>query len=182
MFGSTYCCEQLFSKMKYTKSHLRSQLSDRHLNDILLLSTSSIDVTLDGASMSMEVDTGSARSIISESTYQKLWPHGKGQVLHSSKVVLRTYTGEKVRPKGSVNVEVVQGGMKLSSPCCGTRGWPCPRGLWLASSHRSAMALQCSEQGGYRGRILTPVQRWAWRVNRCWSESKHAGMLSAMVF
>ena len=24
MFGSTYCCEQLFSKMKYTKSHLRS--------------------------------------------------------------------------------------------------------------------------------------------------------------
>ncbi|XP_076041961.1 general transcription factor II-I repeat domain-containing protein 2-like [Oratosquilla oratoria] len=30
MFGSTYCCEQLISKMKYTKSHLRSQLSDRH--------------------------------------------------------------------------------------------------------------------------------------------------------
>ncbi|KAG0727511.1 General transcription factor II-I repeat domain-containing protein 2 [Chionoecetes opilio] len=43
MFGSTYCCEQLFSKIKYTKSRIRSQLSDRHLNDILLLSTSSID-------------------------------------------------------------------------------------------------------------------------------------------
>ncbi|XP_076062397.1 general transcription factor II-I repeat domain-containing protein 2-like [Oratosquilla oratoria] len=43
MFGSTYCCEQLFSKMKYTKSHLRSQLSDRHLNDIILLSTSTIE-------------------------------------------------------------------------------------------------------------------------------------------
>ncbi|KAG0724254.1 General transcription factor II-I repeat domain-containing protein 2 [Chionoecetes opilio] len=43
MFGSTYCCEQLFKKMKYTKSRIRSQLSDRHLNDILLLSTSSID-------------------------------------------------------------------------------------------------------------------------------------------
>ncbi|XP_076047236.1 general transcription factor II-I repeat domain-containing protein 2-like [Oratosquilla oratoria] len=38
----TYCCEQLFSKVKYTKSHLHSQLSDRHLNDILLLSTSTI--------------------------------------------------------------------------------------------------------------------------------------------
>ncbi|KAG0726949.1 General transcription factor II-I repeat domain-containing protein 2B [Chionoecetes opilio] len=36
MFGSTYCCEQLFSKMKYTKSRIRSQLSDRHLNDIPL--------------------------------------------------------------------------------------------------------------------------------------------------
>ncbi|XP_076059507.1 general transcription factor II-I repeat domain-containing protein 2-like [Oratosquilla oratoria] len=43
MFGSTYCCEQLFFKMKYMKSHLRSQLSDRHLNDILLLSTSTIE-------------------------------------------------------------------------------------------------------------------------------------------
>ncbi|KAG0724005.1 hypothetical protein GWK47_041541 [Chionoecetes opilio] len=41
MFGSTYC-EQLFSKINYTKSRLRSQLSDRHLNDILLLSISSI--------------------------------------------------------------------------------------------------------------------------------------------
>ncbi|KAG0720046.1 General transcription factor II-I repeat domain-containing protein 2 [Chionoecetes opilio] len=43
MFGSTYSCEQLFKKMKYTKSCIQSQLSDRHLNDILLLSTSSID-------------------------------------------------------------------------------------------------------------------------------------------
>ena len=42
MFGGTYCCEQLFSKMKYTKSRLRSLLSDRHLNNILLLSSSSI--------------------------------------------------------------------------------------------------------------------------------------------
>jgi len=33
MFGSTYRCEQLFSKMKHTKSHLRSQLTNQHLND-----------------------------------------------------------------------------------------------------------------------------------------------------
>ena len=43
MFGGTHCCEQLFSKMKYTKSRLRSLLSDSHLNDILLLSSSSIE-------------------------------------------------------------------------------------------------------------------------------------------
>ena len=43
MFGGTYCCEQLFSKMKYTKSRLRSMLSDRHLNDILVLSNSPIE-------------------------------------------------------------------------------------------------------------------------------------------
>ncbi|KAK8380908.1 hypothetical protein O3P69_008078 [Scylla paramamosain] len=40
--ANTYSCEQLFSKMKYTKSRLLSQLSDRYLNDILLLSASSI--------------------------------------------------------------------------------------------------------------------------------------------
>ena len=43
MFGGSYCCEQLFSKMKYMKSRLRSLLSDHHLNDILLLSSSSND-------------------------------------------------------------------------------------------------------------------------------------------
>ena len=47
MFGSIYCCEQLFSKMKYMKSHLRSQLSDSHLNAILLLSTSSIELDIE---------------------------------------------------------------------------------------------------------------------------------------
>ena len=42
MFGSTYCCEQLFSKMKIVKYRYRAQLSDEHLNHILLLSSSSI--------------------------------------------------------------------------------------------------------------------------------------------
>ena len=43
MFGVTRCCEQLFSKMKYMESRLRSLLSARHPNDILLLSSSSIE-------------------------------------------------------------------------------------------------------------------------------------------
>ena len=43
VFGGTYCCEQFFFKMKYTKYRLRSLLSDRHLNDIILLSSSSIE-------------------------------------------------------------------------------------------------------------------------------------------
>ena len=41
-FGSTYCCEQLFSRMKLTKSKSRAQLTDGHLNDMLLLSVSSV--------------------------------------------------------------------------------------------------------------------------------------------
>ena len=41
-FGSTYCCEQLFSRMKLTKSKSRAQVTDGHLNDVLLLSVSSV--------------------------------------------------------------------------------------------------------------------------------------------
>ena len=47
MFGGTYCCEQLFSKMKCTKSPLRSLLSDRHINGIPLLSSSTIEPDID---------------------------------------------------------------------------------------------------------------------------------------
>ena len=43
MLGGTYCYEQLFSKMKYITSLLPSLLSDFHVNDILLLSSSSIE-------------------------------------------------------------------------------------------------------------------------------------------
>ena len=40
--GSTYYCEQLFSRMKLTKSKSRAQLTDGHLNNVLLLSVSSV--------------------------------------------------------------------------------------------------------------------------------------------
>lgn len=39
MFGSTYCCEQLFSKVKNLKRKLRSRLTDEHLQDCLRLCT-----------------------------------------------------------------------------------------------------------------------------------------------
>ena len=44
MFGSTYCCEQLFSKMNYTKNKLRTRLSDRRLNDVLQISSTKLPV------------------------------------------------------------------------------------------------------------------------------------------
>ena len=44
MFGSTYCCEQLFSKMNYTKNKLRTRLSDRHLNEVLQISSTKLPV------------------------------------------------------------------------------------------------------------------------------------------
>ena len=44
MFGSTYCCEQLFSKMNYTKNKLCTHLSDRHLNNVLQISSTKLPV------------------------------------------------------------------------------------------------------------------------------------------
>ena len=40
MFGTTYMCEQTFSKMKLIKSNLRTNLSDNHLKYLLILGTS----------------------------------------------------------------------------------------------------------------------------------------------
>ena len=41
-FGSTYVCEQLFSRMKYAKNKLRTRLKDDHLETVMRLSTSTI--------------------------------------------------------------------------------------------------------------------------------------------
>ena len=40
IFGNTYVCEQLFSTMKLTKTKLGAQPTDEHLQDIVLLSSS----------------------------------------------------------------------------------------------------------------------------------------------
>ena len=43
MFGITFCSEELFLEMKRTKSMLHLQLSNHHLSDVLLMSTSSFN-------------------------------------------------------------------------------------------------------------------------------------------
>uniref|UniRef100_A0A8C4NE98 SPIN-DOC-like zinc-finger domain-containing protein n=1 Tax=Eptatretus burgeri TaxID=7764 RepID=A0A8C4NE98_EPTBU len=47
LFGSTYSCEQLFSHMKLTKNKTRAQFTDAHLQDVLLLASSSIKPDID---------------------------------------------------------------------------------------------------------------------------------------
>ena len=46
LFGSTYLCEQVFSRMKYTKSPERSQLSDSHLEESLRVATTKIETDI----------------------------------------------------------------------------------------------------------------------------------------
>ena len=46
-FGSTYICEKTFSTMNYIKSKYRSTLTDFHLGNLILLSTSKINPNID---------------------------------------------------------------------------------------------------------------------------------------
>ena len=46
LFGSTYLCEQVFSRTKYTKSPERSQLSDSHLEESLRVATTKIETDI----------------------------------------------------------------------------------------------------------------------------------------
>lgn len=46
LFGSTYLCEKTFSVMNLNKSHVRTRLSDSHLQDILRINTTAIEPDL----------------------------------------------------------------------------------------------------------------------------------------
>lgn len=62
-----------------------------------------IPVYLEGSLISMELDTGSAVSIVSESVYQK---HLRHVPLEETTLKLRTYTGEIIQPSGIITVTV----------------------------------------------------------------------------
>ena len=54
----------------------------------------------------MELDTGASFSLISEHTYQSIWPEKDGLMLQVSSVKLHTYTGEQVEMVGYITVSV----------------------------------------------------------------------------
>ena len=62
-----------------------------------------VAVTVEGKSLTTEVDTGAAVSIISEATCRDKFRHLK---LHKSKIVLKTYTDEPMQVVGQINVHV----------------------------------------------------------------------------
>ena len=45
LFGSTYLCEQFFSKMSFRKSPYRSLMTDKHLENELRVARTSIKVS-----------------------------------------------------------------------------------------------------------------------------------------
>ena len=70
-----------------------------------------VSVVVDGANIDMEVDTGAGVSLVSETTFRRLWPH---KTWKSSSVQLRNHSGELVPVWGAVDVEVLFKGRKWS--------------------------------------------------------------------
>ena len=77
---------------KYSMYHVRSS----HTPII-------VELKLNGTPISMELDTGAGISIVSKSIYYQLWPESYRPPLQTSTVLLKTYTGEKLRVLGVVD-------------------------------------------------------------------------------
>ena len=65
-----------------------------------------VHVSINKAEVAMEVDTGTSASIISEETYNRLWSKDNALQLKQSDVKLRTYSGEQLTIKWSIDVTV----------------------------------------------------------------------------
>lgn len=63
-------------------------------------------LTLNGANLIMEIDTGAARSIISDKTFTQLWSQELSPPLKPTNATLKTYTGEQIKPLGAISVQV----------------------------------------------------------------------------
>ena len=91
-----------------------------------------VDMILENQRISMEIDTGAARTVIGEDTFNKLLENNKNLKLTKTDVKLQSYTGEKIQVLGQcvVTVEykqfcdnlpvlVIQG----ANPCLIGRDW-----------------------------------------------------------
>lgn len=82
------------------------------LNTVTSPSSSIIWVTpdIEGKPLKMELDTGSAVSIISTTVYNE---HFKAIKLKNTNVLLKTYSGERLSPMGALQVRVHYGQLQL---------------------------------------------------------------------
>ena len=55
----------------------------------------------------IEIDTGAKLMVISESTYRQAWTKEQAPLLQTTKTKLRTYIGQEIPVKGSLQVAVV---------------------------------------------------------------------------
>ena len=66
--------------------------------------------------LEMEVDTGASMSVISEKNYENLISGRRALPLETFGLVLLTFTGEEIKPKGSCMVNVCHDGRQYCLP------------------------------------------------------------------
>jgi len=68
-------------------------------------SSFTVNINVNDKPLCLEVDTGAALSIISESTCHTLWPEGTAPALRNTNARLKSYTGDVINIKGTMNVD-----------------------------------------------------------------------------
>lgn len=90
----------------------QSSSPDSDLGEYSILSNSrskssppiTVEVNMSGQLVTMELDTGAAATVMSNTTFRKLFPNMK---THRSPLILNTYSGHVLRVLGEVTVDVV---------------------------------------------------------------------------
>ena len=89
----------------------------------------SITPSIEGKQLKMELDTGSAISVIPIRTYKQMFSHKK---LSETNTTVKTYSGQTIKPAGIIKVKVTYGGqennldlfvVKNDSPALFGRSW-----------------------------------------------------------
>ena len=91
-----------------TKTHHLEVSTDENEYNLFTVTSSTnqpltVSLTLNGANLIMEIDTGAARSIISDKTFTQLWPKDLQPSLKPTNAALKTYTGETIKPLGVIS-------------------------------------------------------------------------------
>ena len=95
---------------------LRSEATEYHLHALSTQQSSdpiTVEVSINGEQVHMEVDTGAAVSLVSDVVCKQLWP---SLALQQTPVKLKTYSGAPLEVKGRAQVEVRYQGQEASLP------------------------------------------------------------------
>ena len=95
------------SDPEYEASYLKINSIQSEKSDPLL-----IELKIDNKNVKMEIDTGSEISVMSKREFESCWGKRKLNQLNSTKTILRTFSGEKIKPLGIAKVKVEYQGQK----------------------------------------------------------------------
>ena len=75
-----------------------------------------VTLKLHGVPVSMEIDTGAARTVMSQQAFKSTWGKSVAPVLHDTHIKLCTYTGESLKVLGVADVTVMYKGQETKLP------------------------------------------------------------------